>query len=87
MTQLLKTKPQPFSDILSGAKTFEFRRDDRTPRFEVGDWLFLLEWENHKFTGRECAVEVTHLLRGPGYGIPRGYCCMSIKVVAKDYQA
>lgn len=86
MTHCLKTTPEYFEAVQSGAKTFELRReDDKT--FDVGDTLMLLEWDfmslpdavktwwnalsadAHKsweslgYTGRECTVEVTYVLR------------------------
>ena len=38
----LKCWPEPFEQMSSGAKTAEFRRDDRG--FAVGDMLLLREW-------------------------------------------
>ena len=89
MNHELKIHPPPFAAIRSGEKRFEFRKDDRTPRFEVGDSLRLREWWprfTHDpagyYSGAESTVLVTHLIRGPSeYGIPAGYVCMSIEVV------
>lgn len=41
-THRLKTAPEPFSDVWSGAKLAEFRRNDRD--FRAGDLLELLEY-------------------------------------------
>lgn len=41
----MKAWPQPFLAVASGAKRFEYRADDRTPRFAVGDSLKLREFE------------------------------------------
>lgn len=41
----LKTWPEPFAAVRSDEKLAEFRRDDREPRFAVGDVLVLREWE------------------------------------------
>ena len=38
----LKTWPEPFASIRSGAKTHEIRRNDRD--YQVGDTLLLGEW-------------------------------------------
>lgn len=81
-----------YADALeSGVKTFEFRKDDRTPRFEVGDTLVLREWTppyraetEHEwskqfggdFTGREWLRRVSYVARGGV--IPDGYCVMSV---------
>lgn len=83
MTHELKTHPAPFVAVLYGRKRFEFRRDDRDPPFALDDLLLLREWypdgqRGPFFTGRAITVRVTYLLRGPEYGIPEGYVCMSI---------
>jgi ASC-1-like (ASCH) protein len=82
MIHELKTHPEPFQAVLDGTKRFEFRVDDRMPRFKEGDTLRLREWapmREHRWTGRQVQVRVTYLLRGPEYGIPFGYVCMSIE--------
>lgn len=73
----LKTHPAPFNAVLSGEKTFEFRLNDRD--FQVGDYLNLCEWcpEKGEFTGRQVCMRVGYALYG-GFGIPDGYCIMSI---------
>lgn len=38
----LKTWPEFYRSILDGSKTFELRRDDREPRFAVGQMLNLI---------------------------------------------
>lgn len=50
-THELKTLSWYFSEILSGAKTFEIREDDRD--FAVGDVVELLEYDGHDLTGRK----------------------------------
>lgn len=44
-THYLKTWPGPFAAMAAGKKTFEWRRDDRTPPFAVDDILMLHEFE------------------------------------------
>lgn len=74
----LKTWTGPFKDIKAGRKTFEYRRDDRG--YEAGDDLLLREWaEDSGYSGEELLVSVPHLIRGPDFGIPAGFVCMSIK--------
>jgi ParB family chromosome partitioning protein len=74
----LKTHPRPFSAIASGEKTFEWRRDDRG--FEVGDMLLLKRFDPGvgRTTGSEIIRFVTYILRAPDFGVPEGYCVMSI---------
>lgn len=65
---VLKSWPEMFDPVLRGLKTAELRYNDR--RYEVGDILVLCEWEpgTDKYTGRECARRVTHVLHGCGLG-------------------
>jgi Domain of unknown function (DUF3850) len=82
-THILKTDPTAFADVLSGAKTFEIRLNDRG--FEVGDTLQLLETEHDGadmrsgapliYTGREITKTVSHIQTG--YGLAEGWCCLS----------
>jgi hypothetical protein len=76
----LKTWPAPFADLIKGNKTFEFRRED-VRRFSVGDVLRLREWTESEgtYTGRTFDVEVTHLLRGPEFGVPVGMAILSVR--------
>lgn len=81
----LKVDAGIFESLLDGSKTFEFRKDDREPRFAIGDELTLMEWApSPKFPGgceteRAVVRDVTYVLRGPAYGVPEGYCVMAIK--------
>lgn len=84
MRHRLKTWPDVYQATEDGTKTFEFRKDDRG--FEVGDALDLEEWEpsvigknGGGYTGRKASFRVTYILRGPSFGIPKGYVVMSIK--------
>jgi hypothetical protein len=43
-THELKAWPEPFAGVLSGEKPFEWRKDDRTPPYAVGDILHLREF-------------------------------------------
>lgn len=85
-THELKTWPGPFAATSRGEKTAEFRRDDRSPPFAVGDTLLLREWDPDKpedpdwdrYTGNALLRRVTHVARDPRFGIPQGYCMMSL---------
>lgn len=74
----IKCWKEPFEAIESGDKTFEYRFNDRN--YEVGDVLHLLEWDHisHEYTGNILWKEVSYILKS-GYGLPDGYCIMSIK--------
>jgi len=84
----LKADGPSFDAIRSGEKKCDIRFDDRG--FEVGDVLHL---RKTKYTGEEMAesgpfnlayigkphdVRVTHILRGPAYGLKEGWVCLSI---------
>lgn len=103
----LKTDPEVFDAVACGQKTFEIRRDDRG--FRVGDSLLL---RRTKYTGRQMRIRpghcplvftgeterrtVSHVLRGPVYGLEDGWAILSFKSNAtgappvsseeKDYQ-
>ena len=73
----LKSWPEAFQAHVSGVKVADYRKDDRG--FNVGDTLRLREWSKEtSYTGRVIEVEVTHIVRGPAFGIPEGYVVMSI---------
>ena len=74
-THELKTLPEYFAAVLSGAKTFEVRRDDRP--YKTGDVLTLREYDGAEYTGRTCNADVLYVLRGEY--CKDGYCIMSIK--------
>lgn len=67
----LKSYPEYFDAVVSGAKRAELRIDDREPPYAVDDTLVLLEYkpDQRKYTGRSQRVRVTHLFRQPE-GIP-----------------
>jgi hypothetical protein len=89
-THELKTWAAPFGSLWQGDKTFEWRRDDRTPRFAVADELILDEYDpvSHVFLGRRVVARVTHLIRGDdrftnAFGVPAGYVIMSVRVAGR----
>lgn len=72
----LKIQKQFLDDIKSGLKTWELR--DTTDRwFDVGDQLFLREWDGKKYTGPSILVNVTYIMR-TWYGMQKNTCIMSI---------
>lgn len=85
-TYKLRTDPLPFQSVWLDQQTFQVRPDDE---YEVGDILVLQETffqteqnsdnlEPAGYTGREVHVRVTHLMRGPIYGIMAGWVCLSM---------
>ncbi len=77
----LKIKPQYFKDVVSGDKTFEVRKNDRD--FEVGDVIFLGEYENGRYTGITAYAKITYILDDPEY-CKEGYAILGIKLYS-DY--
>ena len=87
MQHELKTDREVFKAVQDGLKTFEIRKDDRG--YQVGDNLTLCETrytgEEMKagkpleYTGAAIDVGVSHILRGPIYGLKEGWVIMSIK--------
>lgn len=78
-THKLKTWPEVFDPLLTRAKSFEVRRDDRD--YMVGDLLVLEEWDPAVggYTGRSMKALVTYLLPGGRFGVEVGFVVMSIK--------
>jgi hypothetical protein len=81
MLHELKIWPEAYGPLEAGRKRHEFRKDDRG--FEIGDFLYLREWEvdRREYTGRASIARVTYLSKGPAYGIPQGYCVMSVELL------
>lgn len=76
----LKIWPDSFLPILKGQKHAEFRKDDRN--YCMGDVLHLREWQPEvHYTGRECLLSVSHVLRGPAFGVPDGFAVVSFEVL------
>lgn len=75
----LKTLAEFYDDVKSGAKTFEARKDDRG--FQIGDRLLLRRWNppHEGYDGQKLLMDITYILRGPGFGIEAGHVVMGIK--------
>lgn len=92
----LKTDSEVFEAVLRGEKTYEIRKDDRG--FNVGDELRLRETASTgaqmkcygfplEYTGREVTKTVSHILRGPIYGLAEGWAILSFtlaELAARD---
>lgn len=85
MVHHLKIQKKFLNPILSGKKRFEVRKDDRTPRFSVGDTLLLEEiGDNQEKSGRTARALVDYIYRGE---LCRpGYCIMSIRFNQREEQ-
>ncbi len=76
----LKCWPDSFAAVLDGRKTVELRLNDRD--YMVGDRLFLREFMpiGCQYTGRVCAVDVTHVLVGGLFGLDLDYVALSVRL-------
>ena len=82
-THKLKCHPSIFRSIVAKVKTWEYRLNDRD--FDVGDALDYHEWVPGpctEYTGQRAMATVTYIMHGGRFGIPEGYCVMSIRVDA-----
>jgi len=94
MMHELKTDSDVFQAVLSGAKKYEIRFDDRG--FQVGDTLNLLETVSTgeemkagaplEYTSGQYLATVTHILRGPIYGLADGWVIMSIENASSGFE-
>jgi len=77
-THDLKCWIDPFNAVASGKKRFEFRLNDRN--YKVGDELILREWDpvNKCYTGRPVIRRYITYILTEGFGLPDGYCIMSL---------
>lgn len=97
MEHELKTMPAFFEAVLSGEKTAEVRKNDRS--FQKGDKLLLREYEIRRtfiggvlrpeyshfeadgYSERKARVVITHVLTGEEWGIKDGYAVLSFKKI------
>lgn len=73
----LKIWPQFFSEVASGRKLFELRRNDRD--FQKGDRVTLREWEPESgiFTGWRIEAKISYILKEHD-GIAPGFCIFGL---------
>lgn len=95
---LLKTWPSEWEAIRNGFKRFEWRQDDRPLGYRVGDTLVLRQYDplGKNFVGefelpqryQDLRALVTYVLRGDTagavFGVPHGYCIMSIQLTPRE---
>lgn len=67
---VLKCDAEPFMATIGFQKSFEYRKNDRG--FCEGDYLELV------CGAIRCLFHVDYIMYGGQYGIPEGYCVMSI---------
>lgn len=82
----IKCWPEFFEPIRLGNKRAEFRLDDRD--YQVFDILIIQEWNpnNLRYTGRQVKRLISHKVAGGYFGIPKGYCMLSLKTLPKKDQ-
>lgn len=75
----LKIEPKYFEAQEKGNKNFEIRKNDRG--YQVGDLLFLHEYENNQYTGRLLVRKVTYIT---SYKQKEGYVVLVTKRLASE---
>lgn len=75
ITHRLKCDEKYFDALELGTKKAEFRKNDRD--FQTGDGLEIVC--NNRDYSLPLQFVITHIVHGPQYGIPDGYCMMSIE--------
>lgn len=73
----LKLAKMYFTDVATGRKSFELRKNDRG--FRVGDGVRLNEYVDGHETGRWITADIIYILEDYT-GIEEGYCILGIKV-------
>lgn len=91
MVHELKTDSPVFRAVFAGHKTYEIRYNDRD--YHRWDILILKETESTRdemkegkplvYTGNVVEVVVTHVLRGPIYGLEERWVILSIRILKK----
>ena len=74
----LKSWPDQFKDVIAGKKKHEYRENDRD--FKIGDTIILKEFDPElcQYTGNSFIVKICYITAGAQFGIPPGYCILSI---------
>jgi len=79
----LKIQSEHYINVINGTKTAEIRYNDRN--YQVGDILILNEIDSlGNFTGKNCAVIVTHVLNDNQY-LQTGYVMLSFHMLNSDF--
>lgn len=76
----LKLHKHFFSDVASGKKTFELRKNDR--KFEVGDIIILEEWDGRDYCDNRIKAEIVYMLDDYACnGLKDDYVILGIKLL------
>ena len=88
MTHEIKSQAEAFEARWAGLKPWEYRHNDRG--YKIGDYLHEREIENDPpaagepyYTGRSILSRVMFVRDGGRFGIPPGYCIMTVEMVAR----
>lgn len=76
MIHELKILPHFFTDVISGEKSFEIRKNDRP--FRKGDLLALNEFDGEHYTGNSCLVYIDCIMNDTDY-VKKDMVVMAIK--------
>lgn len=77
MIHELKTRTEYFKSVISGAKPFEIRKNDRD--FKVGDFVALNEFDNKSgYTGESALFEITYVMTDTEY-VKEGFAVLGIR--------
>lgn len=76
MIHELKILPHFFTDVISGEKSFEIRKNDRP--FRKGDLLALNEFDGEHYTGNSCLVYIDYIMNDTDY-VKKDMVVMAIK--------
>jgi hypothetical protein len=73
----LRTWPHAYDAVAANLKPWEYRLADRD--YRVGDTLWLRKWSpTDGYWGESLRRTVIFILEGGAFGIPSGYCIMSL---------
>jgi hypothetical protein len=83
-THRVKSWPENFAAVVAGRKTFEIRRDDRSPPYQCGDLIRLQEWappdrpdvREPGYTGASILMLIGLVSRGPC--CPENWCAFEL---------
>ena len=77
MQHNLKILPEYYLELVSGAKTFELRKDNRN--YQIGDTVvFSILNSDGIITPSNTIWKITYVIRGGQYGLDKEYCIFSL---------